>query len=113
NNLVKNATEAIPNTRRGKIEMKLIVKDDKAIIRVRDNGIGIPDDMKDKIFQPKFTTKDSGSGLGLAISANMIESMNGRIYLDSEVDKGTDFFIELDVIRHSYYEDDENIITLD
>ncbi|NNK89043.1 MAG: hypothetical protein HKO89_00390, partial [Saprospiraceae bacterium] len=42
NNLVKNATEAIPNTRRGKIEMKLIVKDDKAIIRVRDNGIGIP-----------------------------------------------------------------------
>ena len=73
NNLVKNATEAIPIDRKGIIELKLEQKQDKAIIQVSDNGTGIPEDMKDKIFQPKFTTKDSGSGLGLAICANMID----------------------------------------
>jgi signal transduction histidine kinase len=55
--------------------------------------------MKDKIFQPKFTTKDSGSGLGLAIASNMLESMNGRLYFDSEENIGTNFYIELDNIR--------------
>ena len=113
NNLVKNATEAIPNDRKGKIELKLEQKRDKAIIQVSDNGVGIPEDMKDKIFQPKFTTKDSGSGLGLAICANMIDSMNGRIYFESEEGKGTDFFIELDIIRKSFYEDQNKRITLD
>ncbi len=113
NNLVKNAIESIPNTRRGKINLTLESKGDKAIIKVSDNGIGIPFDMRNKIFQPKFTTKDSGSGLGLAICANMIESMNGRIYFDSEPDKGTDFYIELDIIRQSYYQDNDKRITLD
>ena len=113
NNLVKNATEAIPNDRRGKIELKLEQKQDKAIIKVSDNGVGIPENMKDKIFQPKFTTKDSGSGLGLAICANMIDSMNGRIYFESKEGQGTDFYIELDIIRKSYYEDQNKRITLD
>lgn len=99
NNLVKNATEAIPHDRKGIINLKLYTKGDKAIIEVSDNGIGVPDDMKDKIFQPKFTTKDSGSGLGLAIASNMLESMNGRLYFDSQEGKGTNFYIELDNIR--------------
>ncbi|NNE25896.1 MAG: HAMP domain-containing protein [Saprospiraceae bacterium] len=113
NNLVKNATEAIPIDRKGKIELKLEQKLDKAIIKVSDNGVGISEDMKDKIFQPKFTTKDSGSGLGLAICANMIDSMNGRLYFESTEGKGTDFFIELDIIRKSFYEDQNKRITLD
>lgn len=99
NNLVKNATESIPQERRGEISLFLTEKNDKALIEVRDNGTGIPADMYDKIFQPKFTTKDSGSGLGLAIAQNMIESMNGRLYFRSKLGEGTSFFIELDVIR--------------
>lgn len=113
NNLVKNATEAIPSDKRGLIQLELYTKNDKAIIKVTDNGDGIPDDMKSKIFQPKFTTKDSGSGLGLAISANMIESMNGKIYFESEVNKSTSFFIELDIIRQSVIVDNKERITLD
>jgi signal transduction histidine kinase len=99
NNLVKNAIESIPHDKKGKIVLKLYSKGDKAIIQVSDNGSGVPDDMKDKIFQPKFTTKDSGSGLGLAIASNMLESMNGRLYFDSEENIGTNFYIELDNIR--------------
>ena len=99
NNLVKNAIESIPSDRKGIIKILLDTKRDKAIIEVSDNGIGIPDEMKTKIFQPKFTTKDSGSGLGLAIAANMIESMNGRIHFKSDPGETTSFFIELDLIR--------------
>jgi len=99
NNLVKNATEAIPKDRIGKIHLHLYKKENKAIIKVTDNGMGIPPEMKDKVFQPKFTTKDSGSGLGLAIALNMIESMNGRLYFDSIENEGTSFIIELDIIR--------------
>jgi len=113
NNLVKNATESIPIDRRGLIELSLYVRKDKAIIKVTDNGIGIPDEMKSKIFQPKFTTKDSGSGLGLAIAANMVESMNGKIYFESEPHQSTSFYIELDIIRQAVLTDSKERITLD
>ena len=109
NNLVKNAIESIPTTRHGKIAMHLSVRNGKAIIEVKDNGSGIPQDMQDKIFQPKFTTKDSGSGLGLAIAANMIESMNGRIYFESTPGISTSFFIELDLIREAVSDKEERI----
>jgi len=99
NNLVKNATEAIPKDVNGFIHLHLFQKENKAIIKVTDNGTGIPEEMKDKVFQPKFTTKDSGSGLGLAIALNMIESMNGRLYFESAEGGGTSFIIELDIIR--------------
>lgn len=113
NNLVKNAIESIPSDCRGNINLKLSKKGEKALIAVSDNGSGISDDMKSKIFQPKFTTKDSGSGLGLAISTNMLESMNGRLYFDSKKGQGSTFYIELDIIRNSSYEDTNKRITLD
>lgn len=113
NNLVKNAIESVPKEKRGEISVELYTRQDKAIIEVRDNGIGIPTDMKDKIFQPKFTTKDSGSGLGLAIAANMIESMNGRIYFESDPSNFTSFYIELDIIRQAIIADSQERITLD
>ena len=112
NNLVKNAIESIPKNRKGKISMSLTSKENKAIICVEDNGEGIAEDMQEKIFQPKFTTKDSGSGLGLAIASNMIESMNGRLYFTSKEHVGTRFYIELDVIRQNFDENNKRI-TLD
>lgn len=112
NNLVKNAIESIPPDRKGKISLSLSQKGDKAIISVEDNGTGIPENMYEKVFQPKFTTKDSGSGLGLAIALNMIESMNGRLYFKSVYGTGTRFFIELDILRQNFEESDKRI-TLD
>ena len=113
NNLVKNATESIPDSRKGEIFVTLITKSNKAIIEVKDNGIGITEEQQKKIFQPKFTTKDSGSGLGLAIAANMMDSMNGRIYFESTPDVSTSFFMELDLIRTTKFNDSKERITLD
>jgi len=110
NNIVKNSIQAIPEDKKGYIELKLWKEESKAIISVRDNGIGIAEDQKDKIFKPSFTTKSSGSGLGLAIAANMIDSMGGTIYFKSVLGKGTEFFIELPLIRSSHFKRKERVV---
>jgi len=99
NNVVKNAIQSIPSDRQGEIILRLYRKDDNAIIQVTDNGSGIPEEMHDKVFSPNFTTKSSGTGLGLAISTNMLESFNGRIYFKTIENLGTDFFIEIPLMR--------------
>lgn len=113
NNLVKNAIQAIPEDRPGIIQIALQKENNKAIISVKDNGKGIPDYMKQKVFTPNFTTKSSGTGLGLAISANMIDSMNGRIYFETEVDKGTTFFVEIPLTRKDVRLKGGNRVSLD
>lgn len=113
NNLLKNSIQAIPDERRGLILMELTSKNGNALIKVTDNGKGIPDHMKSKVFTPNFTTKSSGTGLGLAICANMIESFNGKIYFDSEVNKGTSFYIEVPLMRLDDNRDTTNRVFLD
>jgi len=113
NNLVKNAIQAIPDDRRGKIDISLNKKGQTAIIMVKDNGTGIPDFMKQKVFTPNFTTKNSGTGLGLAISANMIDSMNGRIYFDTKVGVGTTFYVEIPMMRDEINPTTGNRVSLD
>ena len=100
NNLIKNAIQAIPEDRNGVITVSLYKQDDEvAIVCVHDNGSGISDDKKDKVFVPNFTTKNSGTGLGLAISKNIIESVNGRIWFETKVGVGTKFFVELPIVE--------------
>ncbi len=99
NNLVKNAQQAIPDNRDGKIEISVYRDQDIVTLKVSDNGTGIPDDKKDKVFVPNFTTKSSGTGLGLAISKNIIESVNGEIYFNTVIGEGTDFYVELPIIE--------------
>ena len=95
-NIIKNATQAIPEGVRGKIHVSLDVKDDsKIVVRIADNGCGIPDEIREKLFTPNFTTKSSGSGLGLAMVRNMVVNANGDITFESEVGKGTTFIITL------------------
>jgi len=114
NNIVKNAIQAIPTDKKGVIKMSLLKIGDMAVVSVRDNGSGIPDDMKDKVFTPNFTTKSSGTGLGLAISANMIESFNGTIYFETEVGVGTEFFVEIPLMRLTdNYPEQQNRVSLD
>jgi signal transduction histidine kinase len=99
NNLIKNAIQAIPSDRKGRIDVRLKQEEEKVIIKVSDNGVGISEEMRDKVFVPNFTTKSSGTGLGLAISKNIIEAVSGRIYFDTEVGLGTDFYVILPLIE--------------
>jgi nitrogen fixation/metabolism regulation signal transduction histidine kinase len=99
NNVVKNAIQAVPEERRGRVDISLLKRDDRAIISIMDNGSGIPEVMKDKVFSPNFTTKSSGTGLGLAICANIVETFNGKIYFATNPTEGTTFFIEIPLMR--------------
>jgi len=94
-NLFKNAIQSIPQGREGIVKINLEVKSDKIIISISDNGSGIPKDLQKKLFTPNFTTKSSGMGLGLSIVKRYIESANGRIWFESETDKGSVFYVEL------------------
>jgi two-component system nitrogen regulation sensor histidine kinase NtrY len=72
---------------------------DRCIMKIKDNGKGIPAAIADQIFVPHFTTKKSGSGLGLAIVKKGIEQLQGRIWFDTTVGMGTIFYIELPVAQ--------------
>jgi signal transduction histidine kinase len=90
-NLVKNATQAMTNDQIPKIAIHVSENNGNVIITVADNGSGVSEDSKDKVFEPKFTTKTSGMGLGLAMVKNIVETYKGSITFISEKDKGTTF----------------------
>ena len=94
-NLVKNALQATENEPFPVIEVNLTKKEKDIILTVKDNGIGIANADKEKIFEPKFTTKTSGSGLGLAMVKNIVLSYNGNISFTSQVGKGSEFIVTL------------------
>ncbi|OGV67500.1 MAG: hypothetical protein A3K19_08765 [Lentisphaerae bacterium RIFOXYB12_FULL_65_16] len=66
-------------------------------VRVKDDGVGIPEDIRQHIFDPFFTTKDvgKGTGMGLAMAYGCVGNHNGWIHVESEVGKGTEFFVFL------------------
>jgi nitrogen fixation/metabolism regulation signal transduction histidine kinase len=94
-NLVKNAMQASENEENPIIDVVVLSEKEHVKISVSDNGKGIADDVKDLIFEPKFTTKSSGMGLGLGIIKNIIEAYGGTISFTSEVGKGTVFTVIL------------------
>jgi nitrogen fixation/metabolism regulation signal transduction histidine kinase len=96
-NLIKNAIQSIPTNKAGIIEIGVEVKKDRAIVKITDNGTGIPDDLKQKMFTPNFTTKSSGMGLGLSIAKRYVENAGGKIWFESHDNAGTSFFIEFPV----------------
>lgn len=99
-NLVKNAIQAIPDNQIQK-KVSVFVKraEDHVLIEVEDNGIGIAEESKSHIFEPKFTTKTSGMGLGLGIIKNIIENYKGTITFESEIGKGAIFIVSLPLIK--------------
>ncbi len=102
NNLIKNAIQAMLPDKLGTIVLSCKHEDSKIIIEVRDNGTGIPENLRDKIFTPNFSTKSSGMGLGLAIIKNIIERAGGTIRFETKMGEGTSFFIELPEYRQSH-----------
>lgn len=98
-NIITNGIQAMGEG--GKMEIGIRYDEAGEMIKVwfKDNGPGIPDDVKPRIFEPYFTTKakGSGTGMGLDISRQIIESHNGKIYFNSENGQGTTFIIEIPV----------------
>ncbi len=75
--------------------LKAIQKDKNIVITVTDTGVGIPDEIKPKLFQPLMTTKSKGQGFGLAVVKRLVEAQGGAITYDSKVGVGTTFTITL------------------
>jgi signal transduction histidine kinase len=95
NNLVKNSLQATEEVEDAKIVVSLNDLNHYFEITVEDNGLGIPDDKKHKVFVPNFTTKSSGTGLGLAISKQIIENLKGNIRFESEEYVYTKFYVQI------------------
>jgi len=95
NNILNNAVQAIGNKKDGHIKIGFRKEKQSVIVYIADNGSGISEEMKPKIFTPNFSTKSEGMGLGLAIVKGIIENSGGKIWFDSVQDTGTTFFIEL------------------
>lgn len=93
NNLLKNAIEATPTGRACLIEINFLVTSKNVLLTIKDNGNGIPENMRDKIFEPNFTTKSSGTGLGLAFVKNSIENANGKVWFETNMGVGTTFYL--------------------
>ncbi len=98
-NLILNAIQAVPEDKQVNIDMLELLADGKVLVKVKDNGNGIPEEMQAKIFTPNFTTKTSGTGLGLAMSKGIVEQARGRIWFETKAGEGTTFFVELPVVN--------------
>jgi PAS domain S-box-containing protein len=92
-NLVINAVQAMPEG--GKLSIRAFQNEGDVAIEVKDTGIGIPEDVKPRLFTPLFTTKSKGQGFGLAVVKRVTESMNGTITFESQKGKGTTFTVRL------------------
>lgn len=95
NNLITNAIQAVPETDEPEIHVNLKREGERVLMSIMDNGCGIAEEQREKIFEPRFTTKTKGMGLGLAMVKNIITGFEGDIWFKTELDKGTTFFISL------------------
>jgi len=100
-NLLQNALEACVGQDKRVISISEELNHESIVIKVSDNGEGIPEAMHSKIFMPNFTTKSSGTGLGLAMSKTIVEQARGKIWFDTKEGEGTTFFVELPILRAS------------
>jgi two-component system NtrC family sensor kinase len=96
-NMLKNAKEAMPKG--GTLTVKTSKEVNKVLIHIQDTGVGIPEEIRDKIFEAFFTTKQKvkGVGLGLSVCYGIIKDHGGEIKVESEEGKGTTFRIRLPI----------------
>jgi two-component system NtrC family sensor kinase len=98
-NLILNAAQAMDGTGTLTAVTQLVDDGEMVEIEIRDTGPGIPEDKIEKIFEPFYTTKEigRGTGLGLSIVYGIIERHHGSIRVESEVGRGTSFFVKIPV----------------
>jgi len=94
-NIFDNAKDALRNIESPQVRVSLDLKVDKVAIVIQDNGIGIPKEIINRIFEPYVTSKDNGTGLGLAIVNKIIEEHNGTIKIKNLVKSGVKIIIML------------------
>jgi len=94
-NLIKNAIEALDNSRNKRIKLNAHTIDSKCHIEVSDNGKGISDDVKSQIFIPFYTTKNEGDGIGLSLSRQIILAHDGNITVETKLGKGSKFTVRI------------------
>lgn len=95
-NIIINAIEAMPE-KGGVLTLNTLLVDNKCVVIIKDNGIGIGKENIGKLFEPYFTGKPNGVGLGLATTHNILQSHKAGIEVESEVGKGTKFIITLNL----------------
>ncbi len=96
-NIIQNSVEAMGNS--GLLEIKTGLKDNRAIVEIKDNGPGIDPDEQKKIFHPFQTSRIEGAGLGLTMAHRIISDHSGEITVSSEKDEGTVMTISLETVR--------------
>ena len=99
NNILKNALQALEDAENPEITISSERKDGSIIISIKDNGCGIDEELKSKIFTPNFTTKTTGSGLGLAMVKNIMVGFGGSISFTSDKGMGTTFYLEFKLVE--------------
>jgi PAS domain S-box-containing protein len=97
-NLTLNGIQAMQENG-GELTINAFPRTKTAIIAVADTGVGIPEAIMDKIFKPLFTTKSKGQGFGLAVVKKLVEALNGSISLETKLEKGTTFILEIPLRR--------------
>lgn len=97
-NLIINGVQSVPSERRAKIKVNLSSSGSNVLIEIKDNGTGIPSEIRNKVFLPNFSTKFSGSGIGLAVAKRGVEHAGGKIWFETIQGAGTSFFIEIPLI---------------
>ena len=101
-NLIKNASQSINGNGQVEVTTRWITEhklkgQNSMAVEIKDSGAGIERDSLDKIFNPFYTTKKDGSGLGLFLAYQIIAKHGGAIFVESEVDKGTEFKVYLPI----------------
>ena len=98
-NMIKNAIEALENTKQPRIGLNYEIKENKFIIDITDNGCGIKEEKKKKIKEPFYTTKKNGTGLGVSLSCEIILAHSGNIEYFSKENNGTKVVITLPIYK--------------
>lgn len=93
--LVKTGLDSVPEDRTPDIRISISQSETHAVIAVSDNGMGIPEEMSEKVFRPTFSEKNEEIGFGLSISKISIEHFGGNIWFESVEGQGKTFYIEL------------------
>jgi signal transduction histidine kinase len=96
-NLIRNAIQAMPNGGEISIRSAVVNKENRQFCRIwiKDSGSGIPEDIRNRVFEPYFTSKGEGAGLGLAIVERIVFDHDGNIWFETQEDVGTTFILDL------------------
>ncbi len=100
NNLIINARQSVPDSRPAELSMRLYLHNEMVMVEISDNGSGIPQNIKSRVFLPNFTTRQDSSGLGLAMAKRIIEYAGGSIWFETHEGAGTTFFLSMPLVEN-------------